>query len=287
MHGLDVATWRTAPPPRAGRRRDRRADAGRHPRRGRPRWTAPTASAPSRWPGSRWTATGCWEVDDGLFWIVAAVVRMLADDDLGDFWSRARAAGPSARLAVRASCRPASGQGFWHRRRGELDDALACVAAALDQIRMWGGDAVSGSPTSAPSRSAATSTAAISRAARRAADAALAGPRVGDGGRLLHLDIARLLVAEERHAEALACARRDAERRSRSPTPSATPGGASRRRHCTGSAAPPEAVDLVAEEVAAAAALGSADLPRRGPAPAGRAARRATASTGSARRSAC
>src|SRR3712207_8356586 len=33
-----------------------------------------------------------WEVDSGLFWIVAAVVRVLADDELGTFWDRARAA---------------------------------------------------------------------------------------------------------------------------------------------------------------------------------------------------
>jgi hypothetical protein len=41
-------------------------------------------------------------------------------------------------------------------------------------------------------------------AARGAADAALAGPAAGEGARLLRLDIARLLVAEGRHAEALA-----------------------------------------------------------------------------------
>ena len=32
-----------------------------------------------------------WAVDHGLFWVVAAIIRMLADDDLGDFWTRARA----------------------------------------------------------------------------------------------------------------------------------------------------------------------------------------------------
>ena len=31
-------------------------------------------------------------VDDGLFWVNAAAVRILSDDDIGDFWSRAREA---------------------------------------------------------------------------------------------------------------------------------------------------------------------------------------------------
>ena len=51
-----------------------------------------------------------WAVDNGLFWVVAANVRMLADDDLGDFWARARAAGARPRLAVHGACRPASGR---------------------------------------------------------------------------------------------------------------------------------------------------------------------------------
>ena len=63
-------------------------------------------------------------VDDGLFWVVAAVVRMLADDDLGDFWARARARGARARLAV----------------RGAVDQPLGgllAVAARASCTRRW------------------------------------------------------------------------------------------------------------------------------------------------------
>src|SRR3712207_7774318 len=78
-----------------------------------------------------------WEVDSGLFWIVAAVVRVLADDKLGTFWDRARAASHE-RGSVFAVHSVNLWQGFCDWRRGELDEALACLRVALDQGRIWG-----------------------------------------------------------------------------------------------------------------------------------------------------
>jgi hypothetical protein len=75
--------------------------------------------------------------------------------------------------------------------------------AASDQDRMWGGAGIA-----EPYIRSVEISCHLDRgdlvAARRAADAALAGPAVGEGARLLRLDIARLLVAEGRHADALA-----------------------------------------------------------------------------------
>ena len=65
-------------------------------------------------------------VDDGLFWVNAAAVRILADDDIGDFWSRARAAG-HARGSLFAVLSTSLWEGFWQWRRGELHEALACL----------------------------------------------------------------------------------------------------------------------------------------------------------------
>ena len=76
-------------------------------------------------------------VDNGLLWIVAANVLLLADDDLGDFWDRALArahatGGLFAALSVNLW------RGFAQWRRGQLDDALQSLADAVEQQRMWG-----------------------------------------------------------------------------------------------------------------------------------------------------
>ena len=80
-------------------------------------------------------------IDNGLLWIVAANVRLLADDDLGDFWDRALArahatGGLFAALSVNIW------RGFTQWRRGQLDDALQSLADAVEQQRMWGASGV-------------------------------------------------------------------------------------------------------------------------------------------------
>ena len=76
-------------------------------------------------------------VDNGLLWIVAANVLLLADEDLGDFWDRALArahatGGLFAALSVNLW------RGFTQWRHGQLDDALQSLADATEQQRMWG-----------------------------------------------------------------------------------------------------------------------------------------------------
>jgi DNA-binding NarL/FixJ family response regulator len=138
-------------------------------------------------------------VDDGQFWVPAAVVRILADDDVGDFWSRAHAAG-RARGSLFAALSASLWEGFWQWRRGELHEALACLRVALDQDRMWGTSI--GEPYIRAFEVGCHLDRGDLPAARRAADAVPPGTAVGDGGRLLRQAIARLLVAEGRHQEA-------------------------------------------------------------------------------------
>ena len=96
--------WRTRARARPVGDGPRRADAGRDARAGRPlldgaRPRAGRRAGPlraRRRPAARRSTTGCSGSSP-------PTVRMLADDDLGDFWSRARAAGARARLAVRGA----------------------------------------------------------------------------------------------------------------------------------------------------------------------------------------
>ena len=114
-----------------------------------------------------------WAVDNGLFWVVAANVRMLADDDLGDFWARARAQA-HARGSLFMALSTSVWEGYWRWRRGELDEALACLTAALDQDRMWGGSGI-GEPYTRSFQIGCHLDRGDVAAARRVADAAHEG----------------------------------------------------------------------------------------------------------------
>jgi DNA-binding SARP family transcriptional activator len=246
MHGLDLAMWRTTPAPEP---------SGDGP--GARMLAAALASEAALYQMDRDRAIALarfaldrdrlWLVDNGLFWVVAAIVRMVADDDLGDFWHRARehAHQKGSLFAVMSTN---VWQGFWHWRRGELDEALACVVAALDQDRMWGGAGIAEPYIRSVEISCHLDRGDLA-AARRAADEALADPALGEGARLLRLDIARLLVAEGRHADALATLEA-------LPTPSSVanpardPWRGIRAAALHGLGRAPEALALVADEVA-------------------------------------
>jgi DNA-binding CsgD family transcriptional regulator len=94
-------------------------------------------------------------------------------------------------------------QGFWHWRRGELDEALACLRVAFDQGRIWGHGEVGDSYTRAFAIGCHLDRGDVA-AARRTADEGLAAPHPGEGGRLLEHAAARLLVVEGRYEQALA-----------------------------------------------------------------------------------
>jgi DNA-binding SARP family transcriptional activator len=139
-------------------------------------------------------------VDDGLFWVNAAAVRTLADDDVGDFWTRARAAS-HARGSLFATLSTSLWEGFWHWRQGELHEALACLRDALEQDRMWGGARV-GEPFARGFQIGCHLDRGDVVAARRVADA-FHGPALGEGGRVYQQALAHLLVAEGRWDAAL------------------------------------------------------------------------------------
>jgi tetratricopeptide (TPR) repeat protein len=140
-------------------------------------------------------------VDDGLFWVNAAAVRILSDDDIGEFWSRARAAS-HARGSLFATLSTSLWEGFWQWRRGELHEALACLRAALDQDRLWGGTRV-GEPFARAFQIGCHLDRGDLGAARQAADSFAGTAAFGEGGRVYQQAVARLLVAEGRCDEAL------------------------------------------------------------------------------------
>ena len=201
MHGLDPAVWRAEEPPEP-------SGTGHGAQ-----MLAATLAFETTVAGedreravrlARFALDGdrLWAVDTGLFWIVAANVRMLADDDLGDFWVRARAEA-HRRGSLFGAMSTSVWEGFWRWRRGDLHEALACLALGLEQDRMWGGTGI-GEPYTRAFEIGCHFDRGDLAAARKAADAGLAGPAAGEGGRLLMEAVASLLVAERRYDEALA-----------------------------------------------------------------------------------
>jgi hypothetical protein len=127
---------------------------------------------------------------------------MVADDDLGDFWDRARAEA-HARGSLFMALSVNLWEGYWHWRRGELAEAVAGLETMLEQERMWGG-----SGTGRGWALAFLAGVQLDRgdvdASRAAVEVASAGAVPGEGGRLVRHAVARLQLAEGRHAEALA-----------------------------------------------------------------------------------
>uniref|UniRef100_UPI0035698D9A hypothetical protein n=1 Tax=Nocardioides sp. TaxID=35761 RepID=UPI0035698D9A len=140
-------------------------------------------------------------IDNGLLWIVAAIVLVVADEDLEDFWDRALArahatGGLFAALSVNLW------RGFTQWRHGQLDDALQSLADATEQQRMWGM-----SEGQATYAAAFTLGVLMDRGDLAAAEAnyesARALPWIGEGGRLLREVCARWLLKQHRPVEAL------------------------------------------------------------------------------------
>lgn len=140
-------------------------------------------------------------VDNGLLWIFAANVLLLADADLGDFWDRA-AARAHATGGLFAALSVNLWRGFSQWRRGQLDEALQSLTDATEQQRMWGISGVAATYAAAFTVGVQLDQGDLDGAAR-VLESARALPEVGEGSRLLHEAAARLLLAEGRAPEAL------------------------------------------------------------------------------------
>lgn len=141
-------------------------------------------------------------VDAGLLWVVAANVCTLADEDLGDFWERARRRAHTTG-ALFSAMSTNVWFGFTQLRRGELVEALQSFADATEQDRMWGSSGVGEAFTRALSIHAHLDRADVA-AARAVADDGAAGPVGGEGSRWLNDAYGRLLIEEGQPGQALA-----------------------------------------------------------------------------------
>lgn len=201
MHGLDPAGWWTADPPEPAPE-----GVGAQGLAAAFAWEAAVAGVDRERTVrlARFAHEGdrLMIVEHGLLWVVAAGARMIADDDLGDFWSRARAHA-HRRGSLFAALSVSVWEGFWRWRRGELHEALGCLTLGLEQDRMWGGIGIAESYTRAFEIGCHLDRGDLATA-RSVADAALHGPALGEGGRLMKEAVASLLVAERRFEEALA-----------------------------------------------------------------------------------
>ncbi|MGB8650703.1 MAG: hypothetical protein WCD35_08570, partial [Mycobacteriales bacterium] len=202
MHGLDPADWATEePPPVVGNRHGAKMLASTLA------WEKTMAGVDRDVAIALARIATCddrlFEVDNGLLWVVAANCQMLADDDLGDYWQRAQAAA-HRRGSLFAALSTNLWRGFHEWRRGDLPEAIASIEAACEQQLMW---------QRARGVGTAYGDAFLARIhldrgdvarARAVIDPALAEPFMGEGWRLVLEAEVAVLVAEGRHAEALA-----------------------------------------------------------------------------------
>lgn len=141
-----------------------------------------------------------FRIDNGLSWIVAAYVLVLADAELGDLWERALAhARTTGSLFSVMSVNLWRGFSLW--RRGDLTAALESLTDARDQHRMWGGGDVGEAYTAA-----FTAGVHLDRGDLDAADRVLHRerelPTRGAGWRHLQEARVRLRLAQGRPADA-------------------------------------------------------------------------------------
>jgi DNA-binding SARP family transcriptional activator/tetratricopeptide (TPR) repeat protein len=245
MHGLDPAVWRSTDPPQPagegpGAQMLAATLAWEQTIAGTDRARA-VRLARAALAGDRLMA-----VDHGLLWVVAAAVRMLADDELGDFWARARAEAHRRGSLFDAQA-VSQWEGFWRWRRGELHEALSCLALSVEQGRMWGGTGIGESYTRAFAICCHLDEGNVA-GARRVADAAPQEPALGEGGRLMAEAVASLLLAEGRFADALA-ALGSAATPVPIPNPAWNPWRRIRAVACHGLGRTDEAVRLLEEEI--------------------------------------
>lgn len=143
-----------------------------------------------------------FDVDNGLLWVVAAVSRVVADDDVGDFWDRAQRHA-HRRGSLFAAMSTNLWRGYTEWRYGDLPQALASVSEAYEQQEMWQQRKGLGTAYCVAFLIGIHLDRGDVAGARQVADLGQDGVPPGDGSRLVDNALAALLVAEGRHAEAL------------------------------------------------------------------------------------
>ncbi len=140
--------------------------------------------------------------DHMLLWIPAVDVLLLADADVGDLWRHARS---HARVAgsLFAMLSVNTWHGYQQWRRGRLDDALASMGDALQQMPVWGPLSMGGSYVAAFMAGIHLDRGDVDAAARIVRDSRSLA-RIGDGARVMRLVTAQLYLAQGRPEAALA-----------------------------------------------------------------------------------
>jgi len=202
-----------------------------------------------------------FDVDTGLLWIVAANSRMLADDDIGDFWDRAQAHA-HRRGSLFAAMSVNLWRGFQEWRHGDLAEALGSVSEAWEQQEMWQQRKGLGTAYCDAFLIGIHLDRGDLDAARAVADRGLLALPEGDGRRLVVEAHAALLTAEGRYAEALAELDRLPEEH-RIPNPAWQPWRSLRAGALAGLGRYDDAVRLLDEELEVARRWGAPSLVAR------------------------
>ncbi|RKS72585.1 putative ATPase [Motilibacter peucedani] len=193
--------------------------------------------------------------DPGLFWVVAAFLLEMADEDLGEFWDdMLRSAHQRGSLFSAMATHMWRGHSLWHR--GDLPEAEQSLRTAIEQIERWGGPPI-GTSYGEGFVVAVLLDRGRTAEARAFFDSRDDHPRMGDGERLhVEAEVA-LLLAEDRPAEALARLERAGIVLTEVRNPVWSPWRSLRARALTSLGRGPEAEQLLAEELAAGREWGS------------------------------
>jgi DNA-binding SARP family transcriptional activator/DNA-binding NarL/FixJ family response regulator len=194
-------------------------------------------------------------VDTGLLWVVAAIVLIFAEEDVGTFWDdRLADAHAHGSLFEALGVHLWGGYHLW--LRGDLPEAYHSLLSFADQMEMWGNLTVGG-PYGDGFRVGVLLDLGDLAGARAFLEEIRPNPRMGDGARLFGEADAKVLMAEGRYAEALASLESVADLQTSVSNPVWRPWRGLRAQALAGLGRLPEAIGLVEEELVLARAWGA------------------------------
>ena len=194
-------------------------------------------------------------VDTGLLWVVAAIVLVMADEDVGSFWDD-MLADAYARGSLFAALAVHLWRGYQMWLRGDLTEAYHSLLSNADQVQMWGGLTV-GAPYGEAFRVGVLLDLGDVVGAREYVEEVQALPRMGDGERLFGDAEASVLIAEGSYAEALTVLDRVRGLQESVMNPVWRPWRSLRAQALAGLHRRPEAIELVEDELKLARAWGT------------------------------